>query len=97
MYGKIPDLEAVGASCTYQEPKPSGDGIHHLYAHTLGDARLSPKAAINVVVTLSHHIMVTNAQLDALTREEPQAHLTRCFATPKPFLRLGQAPSPTAS
>ena len=45
---------AVGALCTNQGGGHCGDGIHHLYAWTLGAERLALKAAINIVVTPSH-------------------------------------------
>ena len=52
------------------------DGIHHLYAHTLGAAGLAPKEAINVVVNPSHWIMDINVRVDAVAWDELQADLT---------------------
>ena len=51
---------AVGALCTYQESRHCGDGIHHLYEHTVAATCLAPKAAINIVVTPSHWIPEIN-------------------------------------
>ena len=76
-YWVVRDSEsAVGALRTYQEGGKCGDGIHHLYAQTLGVGRLSSRAAINMVVTLSHWITSISVRVDAATREEPQADLT---------------------
>ena len=73
----VPNSEsAKGALRTYQQGGKCGDGIHHLYARTLGAERLSPRAAINVVVTPSQWITSINVRVDAATREEPRADLT---------------------
>ena len=61
---------------TYEEGAQRGDGIHHLYARTLGAERPAPTAAVNIVVTPSHWITTINVRLDAATREEPHANLT---------------------
>ena len=64
----VPDFEsAVGALRTYRQHGHYGDGIHDLYAHTLGSAHLSPKAALHVVVALSHWIADINVRMDVVT------------------------------
>ena len=44
------------------------DGIHHLYAHTVGAQRLTLKDAINIVVTPSQCITTINVRVDIATR-----------------------------
>ena len=66
----------MGALPTYQEGRKCGDGKHHLNTRTMGAECLSPKAAINVVVTPSYWITSINVWVDAPTREEPLAALT---------------------
>ena len=77
---------AVGALRTYHEGRHCGDGIHHLYAWTLGVERLAPKAAINSVVTPSHRVTAINVQVHAATMEEPRAELT--WMLRRPYARL---------
>ena len=68
----VPDLEsAVGALCTYEESKHRRDGIDCLYVHTLQAKRLTPKAAITIVVTPSHQITTINVRVDDATKEDP--------------------------
>ena len=60
--------------------------MHHKYVHTLGTKCLTPKAAINVVITPSHQITAINMRVDAVTREERQANLTWMLGHPYAFL-----------
>ena len=66
----------VGALHTYHEGGRCSDGIHDLYARTLGAKCTASKAAINSVVTTSHRITSINVRVDAATSEEQQAVLT---------------------
>ena len=76
----------MGTLRTYQEGGKCGDGVYHLHARTLGAERLSPRAVINVVVTPSHWITSINNWVDAATRGEPQADLTRMLWHPYTYL-----------
>ena len=68
LFWLVPDWEAaVGALRTYQEGFHCGDGIHHLYAISLGVRRLSPTSAINVVTMPSPWITDLNVHVDAAT------------------------------
>ena len=85
----MPDPDAaVGALCTYKEGGHCGDGIHHLYAMSLGGHRLAPTSAINVVTTLSHWITDLNVRVDAATQDplevDPTWLLRRPFSPPPP-------------
>ena len=60
----------VGALCTYQKCGHCRDGIHRLYAHTLGLTCLTPMAAINIVVAPSHWITDINMRVDTATQDE---------------------------
>ena len=76
----------MGAVRMYQEGGKCGDTMHHLYAHTLGAARLTPRCAINVLVTPSHWITSINVRVDAATREEPWVDLTLMLQRPYAYL-----------
>ena len=69
-----------------QDGGKCGDGIHHLYAHTLGAECLPPRSAIHVVVTPSHWITSINVWVDAATREEPEADLRWILRRPYAYL-----------
>ena len=87
VYWRVPNFEsAIGVVRTYHEGGHRGNGIHRLYAQTLGAKHLGPRAAINIVVTPSQWIIPINVQVDAATREEPQAGLTWMLCRPYAFL-----------
>ena len=68
VYWVVPDLEsAVAALRTYKDYGYYGDGIHRLYACTLGAERQAPRAVINIVVMPLHRIIAINTHVDGVT------------------------------
>ena len=73
----VPNFEVVvGALHTHHEGGRCGDGIHHLYAQTLGTKRLVPMAATTIRVTPLQWIGAINVAGDAATTQYWQAILT---------------------
>ena len=66
----VPNFESVvGALHTHHEGGRCGDGIHHLYAQTLGTKRLVSMAAITIRLTPLQWISAINVAGDAATTQ----------------------------